>query len=154
PELDDPLERRAVDRAVIRGEALAQPVRPIFACDWSQAVKSTEAAEGPMAGREQVTHHVLEAPGEQIADARAPLEYRSHPLGDGIWVAVRTPLAGHLLKLIEEQDQPFAIGGGHPLRKAQREVERPLRVLGGEAWSDCNLDRVVKLPLELEDRCA
>src|SRR5437588_9497506 len=52
PELDDPLERRAVDRAVIRGEALGQPVRPIFACDWSQAVKSTEAAEGPMAGRE------------------------------------------------------------------------------------------------------
>lgn len=151
-QFDDATERELIDRAVVGSKPLSKPSRPVFEGNRAQQMKSSEAAEGAVAWSKQITHHMFEAAGEQIADARAPLEYRAHTLCDGVGVAVRAPIAGDLLKLIEEQDQSMPVGLRHSVWQGQRQVERPLGVLGCEARSERDLDNLTELALEFEDR--
>src|ERR1700709_1060491 len=92
-ELDDPFQRGWVNRAIVGGKALRQADAPLGCGDRAQLVEASEAAERSLAWGEQTSHDVFEAAGEQIADARALLEDRSHPLGHLIGVAVRLAFA-------------------------------------------------------------
>ena len=103
------------------------PDRPVLGGDRRQLVEAAELAERPLGGAEQIAHHVLDRPGEQDRDRRGVLQDRAQLAGDRVRVAVGLAWRGELLELVQEQDQPLAIGGGDPLQQLERVPERAIR---------------------------
>ena len=151
-ELDDTRECGRFHNAVVGGEAFHQSLEPVLGGNRTQRVEASKAAECPLVGCEQVPHYVLDAAGEQIADARALLKDGAHPLRHNVWMPEGSTLACKLLKLVKEQNQTPAIGRRDSLGQLEREVEGAMRVLRRPAGRYRQFDRVAELALKLEHR--
>ncbi len=151
-QLDDPVQGRLRDRAVVGREALRQPPPPLLLGDRPQRIEAAEAAERTARRGEQVAHHVLDAAGEEVRDGGRALEHGPHPVGDRVRVPVRPARRGDLLELVEEQDQAPPVGRGHSLGQLERQVQRALGVLRGEPRRQRQLDPLPQLADQADHR--
>jgi hypothetical protein len=115
-------------------------------------VEGAELAERALGRGEEVTHEVLDAAGEQVADALGALENRTHPLGELTGVAVGVSSARDFLELIEEHHHGLAVRLRDPAREGERVVEITLRIARGQAGVEGDLELLPELSLRLDDR--
>src|SRR5665811_766099 len=95
-------------------EACLQAVYPVFVRNRPEVVEAAELAEGRLARREEISHQMLDAAGEQQADAGAALEDCPHSFRQGVGISVWGVRAGDLLELIEEDHHSLLVRFGDP----------------------------------------
>lgn len=141
--LQQPGEGRVVDRAAVEREPRAQPVVPLGVFDRGELVQGAELAERAIARREEVAHDVFDGAGEQDADVRRALEDSAHLPRQHARVAVEA--AGHLLELVEEEDEPPVVGRGDPLGQLPSRGERARRVGVGTGHRQGELEVIAEV---------